>query len=493
MRIHAGENTRIVVKRAGIAAALTFGLGLALAGCVSAPAPASRTSVWSPPAAAQRTDQTWRDLRAARRPDLKQPLSLAALSDLALQNAPSTRQAWAQARAASAQVDQANGYFLPTLTATAGITRRGIEAQPDSFDQGSMVYGPGLQLNYLVINFGGGRSAAVEQAMQTVYAANFTFNGAIQDVLLAVAMAYYDRVSAESEVTAAETSVNDAKQALDAAKARNDAGLGTQLDVLQTQSSYDEALFNLAGARGHLRTAQGSLVQSVGLPSDTPLAVVAPVADMPDALTQTNLTSLIESAIRQRPDIAALRATVAAREAAVRVAAAPLWPSLYLNGSLAQENYAELGGTPGNQGLQDNDWAYSAGVSLQWTVFDGFQTRSAKRAALAQAEAARAQLQSAELAVSAEVWKRHADYETAVQRYSFATSFESSGSAAYNLALNMYRSGLKTILDLLNAEQQLAQARSQRIAARQAVFTTLATLAHAVGVMEPGGRIEVGE
>ncbi len=479
----AGGKARKKLTWTGLALALA--LGLALAGCISAPAPASRTAIWAPPDTTQRADQTWRALRAARRPDPKCPLALASLSDMALQNAPATRKAWSEARAASAQVDQANGYFLPTLAATAGVTRRGIESQPDSFDQGSLAYGPGLQLNYLVINFGGGRSAAVEQALQTVYAANFAFNSAIQNVLLEVAVAYYNRVSAESGVAAAEASVKDARQSLDAAQARSDAGLGTQLDILQTQSSYDESLFNLAGARGLLRTAQGILVQSVGMPSDTPLAIEAPATEMPVAPTQTNLTALIESAVQRRPDIAALRATVAAREAAVRVAAAPLWPSLYLNGTLAQDNFEVRGGTPGGQGLQDNDWNYSAGASLQWTLFDGFQTLSAKRAAIALADAARAQLQRAELLVSDEVWKRYSDYETAVQKYCFGKSYESSSTAAYNLALNMYQSGLKTILDLLSAERQLAQARSQRIAARQSVFTTLAMLAHAVGVMEP--------
>jgi outer membrane protein TolC len=42
-------------------------------------------------------------------------------------------------------------------------------------------------------------------------------------------------------------------------------------------------------------------------------------------------------------------------------------------------------------------------------------------------------------------------------------------------------------LNVLNAESQVAQARSQHVAARQEAFTALATLAHATGLLEKGG------
>jgi outer membrane protein TolC len=62
-----------------------------------------------------------------------------------------------------------------------------------------------------------------------------------------------------------------------------------------------------------------------------------------------------------------------------------------------------------------------------------------------------------------------------------------SAGASLELAFESYQSGVKTILDLLNAENQLAQTRSQQIAARQEVFTALANLAHATGIIEKGG------
>ena len=49
------------------------------------------------------------------------------------------------------------------------------------------------------------------------------------------------------------------------------------------------------------------------------------------------------------------------------------------------------------------------------------------------------------------------------------------------MATQAYAAGLKTILDLLTADAQLATARSQQVAARQDVFTSLANLIYATG------------
>ena len=93
----------------------------------------------------------------------------------------------------------------------------------------------------------------------------------------------------------------------------------------------------------------------------------------------------------------------------------------------------------------------------------------------------------AELAASADVWTSYHTYETALQKYKFSSAFLKSSSAAYELALDSYKAGLKSILDLLTAESQLAQARSLQIAARQDAFTALANLAFSTGLLEKGG------
>lgn len=455
------------------------------AGCVSPPPIEDRTLPWTNASDDSGPDAVWSGLRAAT-PDLSSPLTLAALTDLALQNSPGSRQAWSEARAASEQVKQAEGYFMPSLTAVANGTRSALDAQPEGFDQDLLKYGPGLRLNYLILNFGGGRKAAVEAALQLVYSRNFAFNRSIQDVLLRVETAYYGLVSARAGIDAANAAVSDSETALKAATALKDAGLGTPLDVLQAQASRDQARYQLAVARGGLQTAQGALALAVGLPADAPLVIVPPVDGTVPAIAEAELRAVIDDAVQRRPDIAALRATLASREAAVRIAGSDLWPSLSLNGSVDRDYYDTMSG----KDFQDEDWSYGAGLSLEWTVFDGMQSLHARRAARAEADAARARLEQAELVASADVWSRYHELATAHQKLEFSTAFLSSAGESHALALKSYQAGLKSILDLLNAERQLAAARSQQIAARQEVFVALASLAHATGVLTRAGAAD---
>jgi outer membrane protein TolC len=467
---------RLFVLITAVAAA---GLVAFLAGCVTPPRLASATTPWNPPPEARSTDTVWKTV-CAQKPDLAKPLTLAELADIALQNNPASRQTWNAARAAAAQVEQAQGYFMPTLVGTAAGNRQYTKADQDTYDQDYLKYGPGLQVNYLIFNFGGGRKAAVEQALQTVYAANYTFNGSLQGILLSVETAYYGLISAQAGIVAAEAGVNDAKTALAAAQDRKTAGVGTDLEVLQAQSLYDKALYGLADAQGQCQIARGALAQALGLPANTALQVAAPTNEVAAALPRQDLQWMIDSALACRSDIAALQATLAAQQTAVKVASSAFWPSLYLNGAISRNYYDALG----DKAMQNNDWALAAGVSLQWTLFDGYQNRSAESIARAQADATLAQLQQAELAASADVWNAYHNYETALQKHAFSSAFLKSSAATYNLALDSYKAGLKSILDLLNAESQLAQARSQQIAARQEVFTALANLAYAMGLIE---------
>ena len=353
---------------------------------------------------------------------------------------------------------------MPVLSANAGGTRTYMDATPKSFDVNDFRYGPGLQLNYLVINFGGGRGAAVEEALQTVYAANYNFNQTIQDALLALETAYYGLISAQAGV--------------DAAKARATAGMGTELDVLQAQTIYDQSLYAQSAANGQLQVARGALAQAAGLPADTSIKIVPPTTELPESITTQEVHRIISDAIVMRPDVAALRANAAAKQADVKVAHATSWPSLYANAGVNRDYNDVYGGAPN---VGNRDWSYSAGLSLQWTLFDGMQTESAIRMAEAAAASAQAQLEQAELAASADVWMRYQNYATACQKYVFSVAALKSSSAAYDMAMAAYKAGLKSILDLLTAESQLAAARSQQIASRQDVFNTLANLAHSTG------------
>ena len=454
-----------------------------LAGCVSAPVP-PKGAVWMPPRDARQSDSGWQALRK-RTPSFERPLALADLADLALQGNPATATAWQAARAAAERVTQAQGYFMPEFVASASAGATRTMAEPSLYDADRVRYGAGISLDYLVINFGGGRRAAVEQALNTVYAADYACNRAIDDVLLGVATSYYSLLSARAGVEAAAANSRDARKTLDAAQEGLRQGLGTKLDVLQAQANMDRAQYGMATAESVAAVARGALAMAVGIPADTEFNVAAVTNATPPAAAVGDMRAFIDEALNRRPDIAALRASVRAAEAAVNVAAAAQWPSLYLTGALDESIYNLREGQP----MQDRAMPYSAGLALRWTLFDGHRTVSARRIAEAEADGARASLLSAELGAGAEAWTRYQNYASAIAKLNAAEAYLGSASAAHNLALESYRAKLRSLVDLLTAESQLAEARSQAVAARQDAFIAFSELAHATGRLTRDGLV----
>ena len=100
------------------------------------------------------------------------------LIDLAEEHNPSTRAAWAQARAQAAQLGIARSDLFPPLTAVmmTNTTRDGLLFNQTFVRQTLGYYQPMLEVNYLVLDFGN-RSAQIAIARQQLVSANLSYHG----------------------------------------------------------------------------------------------------------------------------------------------------------------------------------------------------------------------------------------------------------------------------------------------------------------------------
>ncbi len=466
------------------------GFLLVLAGCRSVGPPESSASSWTPPDWARR--EAARDPEPLPEPpaDLSVPLTLARCVDITLANSPATRRAWFQARAAAAGLGRAESLRYPRLTVSGAVNYRrdhfnlqtevlGIDVDQDVFTSG-----PALELTYLLFDFGG-VSGGIEEARQILLAANFTFNRSLQDLLLEVGTAFYGLNSARAALRAAEADVEDARTADEAARERYEAGLSSKLDQLQARSSYQDALYRLEEVRGVLEASRAELGRLLGFSAGTAFEIDEPEDEIPPELPADDLALLVEEGLRLRPDIAALRARLRSRQAAVSSARSSLYPSLNLGG---RADHLWYGYNRGPE-LYDDSYSYTGYLALKWDLFTGFADRERARQAEAERDAAREELAAAELGASAEVWSRYYAYNTAVRKHTFSRAFLESAQESYELAREGYESGLKSILDLLQSQSALSAARSQVIASERDVFVALAELAHAAGTLTREGLV----
>jgi len=401
-------------------------------------------------------------------------LALPELVDIALCRAPATRAAWAAVRAAAEREVQARAAYGPRLDVSIGPTISASRVSggglPMLTDSGTSATAA-LSINWLLYDFGG-REARISTAEAGREAALASFAERAQAVVLEAGIAYNDSVAADQTVTAQRANLGFAQNSLDAATARERAGVAVKSDRLQADAAFARAQLGLRRAEGTLETQLGRLATALNLPPATRLQLAPPPPGSARALQQS-ADALIAEADRLRPDLRLQEANVAQARAFVRQAAAARRPSVTLGaGPSATVGTGRQDVTSGN-----------AGVTLAIPLFDSGGRTSALREARATAEQAVANLDDARQQAALDVWSRYQSLAVDASNLETTRRLLESAEEAAALTQGRYRSGLATITELLDVQASLATAREQLVAAELAVRSSELQLARAIGLI----------
>ena len=396
-------------------------------------------------------------------------LSLAQVVDLALCNNPSTRVARANVAGQEAQVDIAGGAYWPTVSANLGANRQyaGGSARDDTR---SNQYSAGASVNYLLYD-GGARDAKEEAARRTLDAVLATQETTAQTVLLSAVSSFYQLQGAQAAQLSATTSEAQARQNLQAADARYQAGSATPLDRLQAQTAVSQAVLTRINTEGEVRNQQAALAQAMGLPATT-MVQLAP-AQVNEAESAPAVQALIDQALSQRPDLKAAQARVAAARANVEQVRANDSPTVSLS---ANQNLARS--QPGS-----NTHSTSFGVQLSIPIFSGFIPRNQSRVAQASLAAVEAERDRLMLTISQEVVRASNTVQTISQSWCASRDLLLAAERAQEVAKKRYEAGAGSYLDLQSAQTQLDGARAQEIQSRFNWQIARFTLAQAIGAL----------
>lgn len=468
------------VKYISICCVLSF--LLFSSGCRTVRAAGTPSAPWTPPKTIIEKlskDSLWDSLRE-REVASGRVFDIGDLIDIALSNNPQTRQAWEDARVSEAQAIQAASSWFPTLQGTMdlGYDRSVAESNTATVNQSN--YGPGASVSWLMFDFGG-RSAGVEKARQLLINANFTFNQTIQDVLLETVRAYYAFDSDLALLEAREADVEDSRKSLEDAKARLSAGLVSKLDELQAEASYKQSLYVLEDAKRALEVSRADLAVVLGIPVDTKFDVARSGNEMPEGMSEGEVSTMIEQALKDRPDISAARAVLESKRVEITRVTSDLLPSVTASGNAATNWYSHYGSLRGAPTSYDDDYSYGGQIKVRWDIFDGFKNFYRRKEAQRDYEAEEQKLIAAYLNAGKEVWDSYFTLVSAKKRYEYSSSYLDSAEMSYKLAAEGYEAGIKNIIDLLSSQSQLSDARSKFIQSREDVFVARARLLHAVG------------
>src|SRR5215470_10056087 len=355
------------------------------------PAP-DRSWVPSEPAAALRAPtDAWNGTERVL-PESGEVYDLPALLDVALRDNPDTRAAWENARAAAARYGRSLAPYYPTVRAQAEVSPN--ERFLKESDTGTLTihedrYEPRVELTYTLLDFGR-RAQSAELARQRLLAANFTFNRRLQDVVFDVERAYYQLDAAHGLERAAERNLELDRTVQAAAEQRLGVGLATRPELLLARQVETPAVYELENAHVAVKNAQAELALTLGIAANRPLAIESlEQQPLPPELAEA-VDTLIDTALVQRPDLAARVAELRAADAAVAKAKADFFPTVEFRGHYGESLWDYS--VPSGRSFRNAEPTYATIFGINWDLFKGFDRLNAVREAEADRRAARAHL-----------------------------------------------------------------------------------------------------
>ncbi|MFT4113785.1 TolC family protein [Silvibacterium sp.] len=412
--------------------------------------------------------------------DADKAYTLAELIDLAQQHNPETRASWEAAKVKAASLGIARSALFPTLAAVVLAESERIAELPGP-NWGRATEGlfiPVLHVDYLVFDFGE-RGGKIDEAKANLLAANLSFNDTHRKLIFAVSSAYYRLLNAHGQREAAEISLKNAQAVEDDAKSRLDHGLATKPDVLEATASRAQAEYDLEAAIGAEAIAAGDLASAMGLPAQTAINVqeiheLATPKEMADTVDAE-----IDRAFAQRPELLAQVTRLRAANAAIKEAHSAFLPTLSLtgDGGLAR-GYGEFDQYP-RKYAEGEYW--NATLQLKWTLFDGTRREHELAAAHAEKREAEAEIGALRDQISDEVWAAYTNMRTALRQQQASEALLAASEQSYDAARESYGYGVRNLLDVVQSQKALAQARSEDVSARAQVLLQVANLAFRTG------------
>jgi outer membrane protein TolC len=315
------------------------------------------------------------------------------------------------------------------------------------------------------------------KALQLASAAAFQRSN--QDVAFHVVTAYYDLLTAQERLDATRQILKTAETTQQAAEAQLAQGRATLPDVLNAKAASAQAAYDLEASVGAETEARVALREAIGVDPSDEIAVEAPADASQPAEISTSAAKLVELAMQDRPDLKDLSERLHSADEEFSAARSENRPSIHLDASAAQSaiwptvDYGALGNA--------NQTIWNVGLTVQWSVFDGGRRRNEIRLADSRRREAAEALREGQDRVAREVWTSYVQFRTAVRQQQAAETLLTSASTSYDASLDAYRYGVKNLVDLVAAENQLAQARLAHVQSHSNVRVSAVNLDYKTG------------
>ncbi len=378
---------------------------------------------------------------------------------------------------------QGRALLLPSVIFSAGAFKNSIDkTSPTSemarYDSSSYT----LQLTqplYRRQNF-----VAYAQGKSAVTQAEAELAIARQDLILRTSQAYFDVLAAEDTLEFTRTEKAAIAGQRELAERNFNVGNATIVDVHEARARYDLAVAQEVAADNALKVKREALATLTNTPAPT-LARLAPHLPLQSPEPQ-DMDHWVKAAQEQNPRIKVQEQQLNVASEEVTRSRGGHYPTLDF---IAAHNYSKSGSVffPGTTEYTANQ----VGVQLQVPLFQGGATQSQVRASLARAEQARQGLEQAKRQTTQQSREAYLAVTSGIAQVKALEQARVSTQKALESTQLGYETGVRTGVDVLNAQRDLYRTQRDLAQARYTYLLSRLRLKNAVGSLSEADITEL--
>ncbi len=320
---------------------------------------------------------------------------------------------------------------------------------------------------------GGSTIADYQSAKQRVKSGQYQLSSLEQQVLLEAVSAYMDVVASSAILQLARNNEGVLSNQLKAANERFDVGEVTRTDVAQSQSRLSNARTEVIGAEGQLISAIATFERVIGYKPEGALTVPDSYPVLPASLEE----ALLKARTANPQLLSAIHAAKSAKYD-VRTDIGTILPQVALVGSISrQKGTSTFGG-----GDYDQD---RIGVRVSVPLYQSGAEYARVRESKAIARQRKFQTMDTRKEIDRRVTSAWEDVETAIATIRTRDDQIKAADTALEGVRQEQQYGARTVLDVLDAEQELFVSRTNLIRAQRDRVVAAYSLALTLGELTP--------
>lgn len=358
------------------------------------------------------------------------------------------------------RIDAQGGYTAQLEVQAMKVAGQVMETQQPAYLFAS------LGITYTLYDFGR-REARRSSSRLNLDAITFGLRNQEQEVSLQVVESYFGILETQRNITAAAEELQTVEEHRRVAQALYDAGSVTRNDLLQAEVRLANARQQLLVRRNLLKNQYLMLSFLTGISAVEPPELAEPALPVQPHTTVPDRLK----AIRQRPDLLALRKVVEISEQGVQESRSAFYPELFSRLSL---DYLE------NNKLREQT-IYGATLGIKINLFDGFASTATRSKSIAAQSRATEQLRLAEEQAQLEVDTSTNDLQVAFERIAVTKESIRQGEENLRINQNRYKERVGTATEVLDAQSMLTQTRTEHYRALYDYQRAAARLRKATG------------